>query len=136
MALHNYGQRPYSGALLLGLVFGFMGTSEIYGRLAIEVDGRVFSATTECVEPQQSRCASVYVIEAASGEKQTYVAGPTDQSLKRYLPAGTMLQKRKWELAYRIDGKEVNDFPIWFYYGCIALSAGSFMWWLYLMRQK
>jgi hypothetical protein len=120
---------------VVGLVFGFMGISEIYGRLAIELDGRVLSATTECVEPQHSRCASAYVVNLASGGKQTYVAGPTDKSLKRYRPVGTVIQKRKWELAYRIDGKEIKDFPYGFYFGLLSLSVGSLIWWLYLMSK-
>jgi hypothetical protein len=136
MELPNFGQRPYPGVLLIGLVFGFMGISEIYGRLAIELDGRVISATTECVEPQHSRCASVYVVELADGGKQTYVAGPTDKSLKRYRPVGTVIQKRKWELAYRIDGKKINDFPYVFYFGFLSLSVGSLIWWLYLMSKN
>ena len=136
MELRNFGQRPYFGVLLVGLVLGFMGISEPYERLVISVDGRVSSAAAKCIEPQHSRCATEYVVEADSGVKQTYIAGPTDQSLKRYLPVGTTLQKRKWELAYRIDGKEVKDFPIGFYCGCLVMSIGCLTWWLYLMSRK
>jgi len=111
-----------------------MGISEIHGRAVIELDGRISSVATKCVEPQHNRCASVYVIEAENRSRKTYVAGPTDQSLRRDLPAGTYIQKRKWELGYRIDGTPIEDFPIVFYSGILALSIGCFAWWFWLYK--
>lgn len=136
MQNHDYGQRPYFALFLFGLMIGFMGVAEPYERLAINVDGRISSVVTECVEPQHSRCATVYVVETPSGVKQTYIAGPTDHSLKRYLPVGTVLQKRRWKLSYQINDQEIEDFPIGFYAGCVVMSVACFILCFCLMRRK
>jgi len=123
--------RPYLALILLGFIFAVETSSEIYGRAIIDVAGQVAAVETKCQEPQHNRCVSTYFLSAGH-ETTTYSAGPTDQSLLRYLPVGTTIEKHKWQFTYLVNGAEVNDFPIWFYCGIFGLGVGAFSWGLYL----
>lgn len=127
--------RPYVALMLLGVVLAAGAASEIYGRAAIEATGQVTADETKCQEPQHNRCVSTYDFKAADGSMTTYSAGPTDQSLRRYLPVGTAVEKHKWQLTYRLNGAEVDDFPLFFYAGIFGLGVGAFAWGLYLHKK-
>jgi hypothetical protein len=105
-------------ALLIWLFAG----NEIYQRAAISLDGTVVSSKTSCVQPYDNRCATAYVVERRDHTQSTYVAGPTDESLERRLPVRTVIRKKKWSLTYTVDARIVNDFPIGFYGGLMALG--------------
>jgi hypothetical protein len=105
-------------ALLIWLFAGH----EIYQRAAISLDGTVVSSETSCVQPYNNRCDTAYVLEGRDGAQSAYVAGPTDESLERRLPVGTVIHKSKWSLSYTVDARNVNDFPIGFYGGLMAFG--------------
>lgn len=111
------------------------GASEIYGRASINVVGQIVANETKCQEPQHNRCATSYVLRALDGSITTYGAGPTDHSLRRYLPVGTNLEKHRWQLTYRINGCEVDDFPTVSYLGFLLSGVGAFAWALYLHKK-
>jgi len=126
--------RRYAGVLVS--VGGFLlAGSEIYQRAEIELDGTIVSAKTNCMQPQNNRCATEYVVEAIDHSRKTYVAGPTDKSLRRWLSIGTSVVKRKWAMDYFIDGKHVDDFPIFFYSGVLIFGA-CFIGWSFLAKSR
>ena len=58
----------------------------------------------------------IRVINTISNNKIVeYVADGVDNDLKRSLPIGTNLDKKKGNLDYTVDGEVIDDFPIWFY---------------------
>lgn len=123
--------RPRSNALLLLAVMACLfGGSEIYRRAAIALDGALVSSTTTCAQPANNRCASQYVVLSSDGNRTSYVAGPTDASLRRGLPVGTAIAKKKWSLDYLLDGRRVDDFPLTFYAGVIAFGVACLGLWI------
>src|SRR5690349_20911077 len=90
----------YSHVLLyiFSMIIWLVAGSEIFQRAKIELNGRIASSETSCVQPFNNRCAAEYVVEAVSGNRKTYVAGPTDKALRRGLPVGTAIIKEKWSL--------------------------------------
>ena len=119
MAKH---QRNYSLLVVFAIVTWLFAGSEILQRATIELRGTVTASNTSCVQPQNNRCATEYVVEADKNIHRTYVAGPTDKALKRRLPVGTVIVKEKWALSYSIDGVLINDFPSVFYWGQMAFG--------------
>jgi len=98
-------------ALLIWLFAGH----EIYQRAAISLRGTIVSSETSCVQPYNNRCDTRYVVEAQDRTRATYIAGPTDESLERRLPVGTLIRKDKWALTYSVNNQKVSDFPVVFY---------------------
>jgi len=116
--------------VLSGLALFFWG-GEIYQRSEIALNGKVVASETTCVQPQNNRCATKYVVEDISGRNKIYVAGPNDHSLPRRLPIGTVIAKEQWKVGYSIDGRPVDDFPFWAYVaGVLTAIIGS--WWVFL----
>ena len=107
--------------LAFGVLFWIFAGSEIYNRVAVDLDGTIVSSETTCMQPYNNRCVTVYVIEGANHLLTTYAAGPTDSDLVRRLPFGTKIVKHKWLLGYTVDKTQVNDFPVVFYFGMLAL---------------
>ena len=105
-------------ALLIWLFVGH----EIYQRAAISLNGTIVSSETRCVQPYNNRCDTTYVVEGQDKTRSTYVAGPTDESLERRLPVGTVIRKNKWSLTYTVDARNVNDFPLGFYGGLMVFG--------------
>lgn len=102
----------FVGLLLMwGLPMTLFSACEIAQRTCIEVDGTIIESTTKCVQPENNRCATTYRIQSAD-QVVTYIAGPTDHSLRRRLPVGTAIRKKHWALTYVIDGADTDDFPI------------------------
>jgi len=52
------------------------------------------------------------------------------------LPIGTEIVKAKWSLAYSINGREINDFPIVFYAGILLLGLCCIGWWYALSKSS
>ncbi len=96
----------------------FFGMYEIAGRLLITVEGTVIRSQTTT----GNRPATYYLIHGPDGKDREYIAGPTDKSLPRRMPTGTYLSKNKYELSYVRDGQRVQDFPVGFYLGALAIG--------------
>ena len=112
----------YRALLFFGMMMSLLAASEIYQRAVIHLDGTIISSQTTCVQPENNRCATVYIVESRNGSKTTYIAGPTDDSLLRRLPVGTEIVKGKWSLNYSVDQKLNRGFPTKFYF--ILLGVG------------
>jgi hypothetical protein len=107
----------------------YLGASGLSTRLLTSVDGTVISSrTTEGARP-----VTYYTIEASDGQEQSFIAGPTDGSLPREMPVGTVIQKKKFELSYLRNRQRVRDFPLGFHMLWFAVSTvfarGAFVWW-------
>jgi hypothetical protein len=120
--------RPGALALFAAWML-FMGGREPLQRLWIAVDGTVVSAETTT----SNRTVTRYVLRTRDGQQMEYVAGPTDYSLPRRLPVGTVLHKERWRLSFVRDGREVNTFPILFYVvlvlGGLGLEVFAYRLW-------
>jgi hypothetical protein len=103
-------------------MMSLLAVSEIYQRAVIQLDGTVISSQTTCVQPENNRCATVYIVEGLNGSKTTYIAGPTDHSLLRRLPVGTEIVKGKWSLNYSIDQKINKGFPTKLYFALLGIG--------------
>jgi hypothetical protein len=124
---------PRSNAFLLLAVMAWsFGGSEIYRRGVFAVEGTLVSSTTTCVQPANNRCASEYVVLSSDGVRTSYVAGPTDASLPRDLPVGTVISKRRWSIDYFLNGQRVDDFPVMFY--AVVMAFGVLCLCLWVMR--
>ena len=107
----------------LALLIWLFAVHEIYQRAAISLRGTVVSSETSCVQPYNDRCDTVYVIEDLDRLQSTYVAEPTDESLERRLPVGTLIRKDKWSLTYSVNNRKISDFPIKSYSGLILFGV-------------
>ena len=124
-----FATRGQCRALLsFGVMMSLLAASEIYQRAAIQLDGTISSSKTSCVQPENNRCATVYVVEDHNGSKTEYVAGPTDHSLLRRLPVGTEIVKSKWSLNYSIDQKLNRDFPTKLYFTLFGTGLCCAIW--------
>jgi hypothetical protein len=103
---------------LFGAWLLFMGGNELLGRLWIQVDGTVVSADTTT----GNRPVTRYVVRRSDGQNTNYVAGPTDASLPRRLPLGTVLRKERGHLSFALDGQEIGGFPV-LTYGALILAG-------------
>ena len=127
-------QKSYGGLIAFAILAWLFAGSEIYQRAAIELIGTVVSSETSCMQPQNNRCATEYVVEANDHSRKRYIAGPTDKALPRRLPVGTAILKNKWALAYSVNGEEINDFPIVFYTGLLVFGLCCVYWWYVLSK--
>jgi hypothetical protein len=107
----------------------YVGAAGLMTRLLMSVDGTIISSTTT----QGVRPVTYYTIQSTDGQQQSLVAGPTDESLPRGMPVGTIIQKNKFELSYARNGQRVQDFPLGSHVLWLAVSAVSsslaFVWW-------
>ncbi len=126
-------RRVMYGPILVAVLMWLFAGSEIYQRAVIDLDGTVIYSATSCMQPYNNRCGTTYLLRARDGSEQRYDAGPTDKSLRRRLPVGTVLMKKKWALSYAVNGREVRDFPLAFYAGVLGLGCVSAIWWCILI---
>ncbi len=124
------------GPIVLAVLIWLFAGSEIYQRAAIELKGTIVSSNTTCMQPWNNRCATTYVVRADDGSQYAYIAGPTDKALRRRLPVGTVIVKDRWAFLYSLNGQRIDDFPILFYSGLLALGLGSAVWWLVLRSKR
>jgi hypothetical protein len=107
-----------SGAWLL-----FMSLYTVGGRLLIETDGFVVARQT-VYDPRR---ATIYTMRAPNGRSFSLESGATDASLSRDLAIGSHITKRKWDLAYTVNGQRISDFSTTFY-GIVFAIGASFVW--------
>jgi hypothetical protein len=124
--------KPYLAAAFFGVFVIIFAVREVYNRVSIDVHGKVIVSDTTCVQPSNNRCSTRYVIESATHDRSEYVAGPTESSLRRWLPVGTSLEKTKWELGYSIDSQRISDFSMTFY-EIVGFVGVGFCWWAVLL---
>jgi len=129
-------QKSYRGLIAVAALVWLFAGNEIYQRAAVELNGSVVSSETSCMQPQNNRCATKYVVEGHDHIRATYIAGPSDKALPRRLPVGTEIVKAKWALAYSINGQQINDFPIVFYAGILLLGPCCAGWWYALSKSS
>ena len=128
-------QRNYGVLIVFAILTWLFAGSEILQRATIELHGTVVTSDTSCVQPQNNRCATEYVVETDKHVKKTYIAGPTDKALPRRLPVGTVIIKDKWALSYSIDGIRINDFPSVFYWGQMVFGLCCALLWYVLSKR-
>jgi hypothetical protein len=109
------------------MVFSFF---NFYGRLKIEVEGRIIERQvgyhyTPPSGPPARRFAD-YKILQKDGTTIVFYTGYTDPSLSRDMPIGAYLIKKKGRLVYTVDGEKYDDFPILFYAIIGAWGASIF----------
>ena len=88
----------------------------VLARAQIELHGRVIQRTVECLDPSNPlRCNTIYLLESqTSSIPYRYVAGYASSSILQNLnlPPGTVVDKDKWQLAYSVNGHEIDDFGL------------------------
>jgi hypothetical protein len=109
------------------MIWGW-GYETLWARLVTEVDGTVISRQYIPRTPLTHGSLVQYRIRRADGLTLDYSAGSTDASLSKNISVGTQLQKDKWELSYRLDGKRIDDFPRFFYFSMIAVAFALLFW--------
>jgi len=119
----------------IGLMLFLFGAAEIFKRAVIDVNAKVVSADTSCIQPQNNRCFTHYLLRDLKGNISEYTAGPNDHSLRRRLPIATSIVKRRWSLNYLINDHEIRDFPS-FAYGCFALLGGCSIFSAFWLQRK
>ena len=116
---------PFLTFLAIGSVLVVMTASEIYDRAKIEIAGQIVAKQTSCQQPRNNRCSTIYTVAAQDGSKQLYVAGPTYEALSHDLPIGAFLRKEKWRFDYVVDGSLIQDFPLVFSLGLLAIGLAA-----------
>lgn len=129
------GKENYRSLIAIAVLVWLFAGSEIYQRAVVELNGSIVSSETSCMQPENNRCATKYVIEGHDHIRTIYIAGPTDKALPQRLPAGTEIVKAKWALAYSINGRRINDFPIVFYAGLLVFGLCCVGWWYVLSKR-
>ena len=102
----------------------------LLNRLQISASGTVINSVTR-YEPRQ---VVYYTLRGRDGTIQMLISGPTDASLPRNLPGGSVIEKKKWQIGYFLNGVYRTDFPLTFYtggiLGALALFAFGIRLWL------
>ncbi len=95
-------------------------------RALIELNGTIIESERTRYHPDDPyslKYFCTYIIKTSDGEETIqYVAHGNDITLARDLPVGTKIEKRKWEITYKINGEIVEDFNLRNYriIGCIG----------------
>jgi hypothetical protein len=114
---------PFWPFLMVGFLFVVMTCSSIYERAAIQVDGTVVGREVVCQQPANNRCVTNYTLRrTADGSLYNYSAGPTNESLSSDLRVGAFVEKWRWHLIYKVDGNEVDDFPVLLFVGMLLMG--------------
>jgi hypothetical protein len=108
------------------MMWGWGGT--LWARLVTEADGIVISREYFSPTPLTHGSHVDYQIRRADGSILDLSAGPTDASLSKNISVGMELQKRKWELSYKLDGRLMDDFPRVFYFSMIGAAFAGLIW--------
>lgn len=123
----------FRAVMTFGILVCAFSVVGFYRRASIDLNGEVASSQTTCVQPQNNRCSTVYLVRGVNGAQQKYVAGFTDGSLPLRLPVGTYIEKKRWHVTYAINGRSINDFPSSFYgilfiVGLLLVGWSAFQW--------
>lgn len=116
-------------------MIGAFGLYTLGTRLWTQLDGVVISSRD--IPPDRGpRYATEYTLRGPRGQRSFYVAGPTDSSLPRSMPVGTILKKERWHLDYVRNGQHVNDFGLAFYIIVLTIGSGYLGWSILLWRRQ
>ena len=107
-------------------IWGF-GFETTWTYMSLSIDG-VITSSRDVPATSAPRYATEYLIRGPDGRGQRYVAGATDASLPRSLPAGTRLLKRPWTFSYERDGHVIHEFPIGAYTGILMAATLGLVW--------
>jgi hypothetical protein len=122
------------------MIFGFFiiwafGFDTVGRRLDLQLDGIVVSSRD--IPPTRGpRYVTEYALRGPDHVDRVYVAGPTDASLPRSMPAGIYLKKRRGHLYYEQNGQRVDDFPVLFYVLTVGMGCSLVIWSLVVLRRK
>jgi len=119
------------GFLIVSSVWGvlmiYFSVSTIFSRALIEVNGTIIKTKKEPYFPDQlreTRYACIYTIESSSGDGTIqYIAHQNDITLAQDLPIGTRIEKKKWEITYKLNNEVIEDFPTegYIHIGCLGI---------------
>ena len=122
------GPKPFVFAVFaLFILWGF-GYETLWDRLTTDIDGMVVSRQDLPRTRWKHGSGTRYLIRGADVGIQEYVSGATDASLSRTIPAGSRLQKRKWQLSYTVDSVPIDDFPRYFYFLILSGAIALLFW--------
>jgi len=109
----------------LWIMWGF-GFQTLWARYNTELEGVVVSSRD--MPPNGGpRYATEYVVRDDRGHETHYVAGATDGSLERSIPAGSRIEKKWGQLGYRLNG-QWRSFPIAFYSAIMGAAFFGLFW--------
>jgi len=128
-------QKSWRVVLGFAILMGAFCGAEIYQRATLEADGLVVSSQIDCMQPQNNRCDTVYVVEGLNHSRTTIVGGSSDAALHMQLPVGASLVKRGWSIDYFVNGQRVGDFPMISYGGRLILAVVLALWALLSARR-
>ena len=110
-----------------GFLLVYFSASTILSRALIKVDGTIIESKKEPYFPDQlreTRYACIYTIESSSGDGNfQYIAHQNDSTLAQDLSIGTQIEKKKWEITYKLNNEIIEDFPTQHYIntGCLGV---------------
>lgn len=85
----------------------------ILSRALIELDGTIIEEYHPDSPYKDRKYSCTYIIKRGDGEDTIqYVAVGLDYSLALDLPVGTKIEKKKWEITYKLNGEIVEDFNV------------------------
>ena len=120
--------KPTVLLLLSFWIFWGFGYETLAKRLLLQVEGTVISRREVAYPLAPARYSTEYIVRGRDGQDRGYVAGPTDATLSRTIPAGTSLKKLRWHWAYEENGQLIDSFG-WLFYGFIlAIGTASLVW--------
>jgi hypothetical protein len=126
--MQNFKSGPNARILILWSLYVWaFGYQTVWRRLDTKIEGTI--VTSRDIPPSRGpRYATDYMVRGSDGETREYVAGPTDGSLPRNMPAGTYINKERWRLSFERNGQRVDDFSIDFYLIILVGSIGCLCW--------
>lgn len=123
----NRTLRPWVLILFGAFILWGFGWETIGLRLEMQANG-VIVAEKDVPPSRSSRYATEYTLRAQGGTESILWAGATDASLPRDMPIGTRIDKRRWHLGYKRDGKFVSFDQKYFYALPLACGLGLIVW--------
>lgn len=109
----------------LWILWGF-GFQTLWARYTTELEGVVVSSR-DIPSKGGPRYATEYVVRDKSGHESHYIAGVTDASLERSIPAGSRIEKRWGQLGYELNG-QWRSFPTAFYSAIMGAAFFALFW--------
>jgi hypothetical protein len=125
--------RPFALAIWSIWMIWVFGFYTLGVRLWTRLDGTITSSRDVPLD-RGPRYITEYTLRTVDGRDTSYTAGPTDSSIPRSMPVGTVLQKRRWRLGFERNGSWVNDFGLTFYVVILAVGFGCLLWSFFLWR--
>jgi hypothetical protein len=108
-------------------IIGGFGFYTVGVRLWTQIDG-VVTASRDNPPNRGPRYATEYKFRGPDGKETLYIAGTNDSSLRRSMPVGTVLKKKRWHLDYERNGQRIDDFAYIFYLIVLSGACGCLGW--------